>query len=219
MEKNPGNVSIDIHDRIKKLDSLKRILLKSKICEKNKKLLLDYVKHRDVKYPGLEFESNDKLLVILPYNIYNEKELLIKKEDWIWKKLKVIRHHLEKFKKYEKEIRNKNLIFGKFYGIVYSKGKYNIRINKSKIEISAPSKNSAVVYLKKWLKKQLLNKIVSYLNKFSSELDIKYNSVFIRTQKTKWASCSSRSNLSFNIKIASLPEELIEYAVCMKQSI
>lgn len=69
------------------------------------------------------------------------------------------------------------------------------------------------MYLKKWLKKQLLNKIVSYLNKFSSELDIKYNSVFIRTQKTKWASCSSRSNLSFNIKIASLPEELIEYAV------
>ncbi|MEE4311049.1 MAG: SprT family zinc-dependent metalloprotease [candidate division KSB1 bacterium] len=41
----------------------------------------------------------------------------------------------------------------------------------------------------------------------------KYNRVFIRNQKTRWGSCSSRSNINLNIKLVFLPQELMDYVI------
>ncbi|MFQ6087528.1 MAG: M48 family metallopeptidase [Methanosarcinales archaeon] len=172
-----------------------------------------HVEHRRVKYPRLEFRSRNELLVILPLNMPNEEEILMKKEDWILKKLRKINKNLKNVEKYKKEIEDKNLILGDFYKIKSRKGWYDIRVNEDQIEVSTPNKKLFSKYLKHWLKKELRNTLIPYLNRFSDELKVNYNKVFIRTQKTKWASCSSNRNLNFNLKLISLPKELIEYVV------
>jgi len=40
-----------------------------------------------------------------------------------------------------------------------------------------------------------------------------YNRVFIRNQKTRWGSCSYKNNISLNMKIIRLPEELMDYVI------
>ena len=40
-----------------------------------------------------------------------------------------------------------------------------------------------------------------------------YNRVFIRNQKTRWGSCSHKNNISLNMKIIRLPEELMDYVI------
>ena len=40
-----------------------------------------------------------------------------------------------------------------------------------------------------------------------------FNRVCIRNQKTRWGSCSHRNNISLNMKIVRLPEELMDYVI------
>lgn len=56
-------------------------------------------------------------------------------------------------------------------------------------------------------KEQLINR----LEQLSKRYRIYYNKVCIRNQKTRWGSCSSKNNISLNIQIVRLPENLIDY--------
>lgn len=55
--------------------------------------------------------------------------------------------------------------------------------------------------------------IVSRLKELACVHKISYNKIFIRNQKTRWGSCSSKKNLSINYKIAVLPQHLMDYVL------
>ncbi|MEA3489960.1 MAG: YgjP-like metallopeptidase domain-containing protein [Candidatus Omnitrophota bacterium] len=40
-----------------------------------------------------------------------------------------------------------------------------------------------------------------------------FNRLFVRNQKTLWGSCSRANNISINVKLAQLPDELAEYVI------
>ncbi len=40
-----------------------------------------------------------------------------------------------------------------------------------------------------------------------------YNRVYIRNQKTRWGSCSTKNNINLNIKLTRLPEKLMDYVI------
>ncbi|MFC2065463.1 M48 family metallopeptidase [Chloroflexota bacterium] len=40
-----------------------------------------------------------------------------------------------------------------------------------------------------------------------------YNRVTIRNQKTRWGSCSHKNNISLNMKLVLLPEDLVGYVI------
>lgn len=53
--------------------------------------------------------------------------------------------------------------------------------------------------------------IIGRLEELARKHGISYNKVFLKNQKTRWGSCSSKKNLSLNYKISLLPPELMDY--------
>lgn len=58
--------------------------------------------------------------------------------------------------------------------------------------------------------KKIITAKVEELNQF---YNFSYNKVFIKNQSSRWGSCSSLKNLSFNWQVANLSDELLTYIV------
>ena len=55
------------------------------------------------------------------------------------------------------------------------------------------------------------NELFDRLDYFSDMYNFPYNRAAFRCQKTRWGSCSSQNNISLNVNIAFLPEQLQDY--------
>jgi predicted metal-dependent hydrolase len=62
-------------------------------------------------------------------------------------------------------------------------------------------------------KRQAINALISRLEELAKNHNFKYNKVTIRNQKTKWGSCSAKNNISLNINLVRLPNELRDYVI------
>ena len=54
-------------------------------------------------------------------------------------------------------------------------------------------------------------KLGKRLSELATEHKFRYNKVSIRNQRTRWGSCSSKNNISLNMKLLHLPDQLIDY--------
>jgi predicted metal-dependent hydrolase len=50
-------------------------------------------------------------------------------------------------------------------------------------------------------------------NEIASELPFKWTRLFIRSQRTKWGTCSSKGNISLNWRLIMCPPEIVRYLV------
>lgn len=55
--------------------------------------------------------------------------------------------------------------------------------------------------------------ICTRLNELSQIHELSFNRSFIRSQKTRWGSCSAKNNINLNIKLINLPEDLRDYVI------
>ena len=65
--------------------------------------------------------------------------------------------------------------------------------------------------LKRWLHRKAIAQLVPWLRDVSDETKIPYRSAMVRGQKTLWASCSSRHNVSLNRNLLFLPNHLVRH--------
>ncbi len=58
--------------------------------------------------------------------------------------------------------------------------------------------------------KQIIPQRVAH---FAHQAGVTYGRITIRSQRTRWGSCSSRGNLNFNCLLMLVPEEVLDYVV------
>ena len=77
-------------------------------------------------------------------------------------------------------------------------------------EIERKTIQDNLSHIDKSIAKRLLTGRLKHLAK---KHGFTYNKVSIRNQKTRWGSCSARDNISLNMKLVVLPDELMDYVI------
>jgi predicted metal-dependent hydrolase len=77
----------------------------------------------------------------------------------------------------------------------------------------AGSKTPVAKGLENWLRKQARIAIGKHLKVITARLQHQPRRVYIMRQRTKWGSCSAKTNLSFNWRLVLAPEFVVRYLV------
>ncbi len=166
---------------------------------------------KDVRHARIRVNEEHEVRIIVPSNFTskNVEELIKKKQKWIYKNLNYFR------RKKNNIVLKKNefLYLGEVFKLVFTQTK-NANIDFINKIICLPLSLRARTKRIKWLKDEAKNKIKERVDFYGSKHKYRYNRIFIRNQRTKWGSCSSKRNLSFNWRIILCPLFVLDYLVC-----
>lgn len=138
---------------------------------------------------AMKFSREGVLIVKVPMGIQKQYilDFLHKKEKWIYRQ----------------------------YTMLQKRGNSHFEIKKGET-ISFRGKSIQVedpVKTKKWLIEEARKEIHKKAMYFSEQIGVTYNRIAIREQRTRWGSCSTKSNLNFNWKLILMPEEILNYVI------
>lgn len=142
------------------------------------------------------------ILNLPPFISYQDGfDFIKRKENWLKK-------HLLKFE------RAKNyFLFGKKMEI-RSGDNYLTFLKDNKIikMVSGAPEDAESIY-----EQMVLNEAIVYIpdrvRTLASKYSFEFNRVLIKNQATRWGSCSSKKNLSFNYQLVKYSEDLIDYVI------
>ena len=166
---------------------------------------------KKAKYLQLRITSSNQLELIIPkrYSIKDGNKFINDKVDWIkkYQKSLVIQNNKEFFLFGEKIFVKQNFNF--------FLTKHRISLNKNTLAVESPADSRITkedlfqIYMRRIAKEYFLERVKFFSDLFS----FRYKSVKIRGQKTRWGSCSSKGNLSFNFKLLQFKKEIIDYVI------
>jgi predicted metal-dependent hydrolase len=81
------------------------------------------------------------------------------------------------------------------------------------ITFHVPDRRRARAYQQAWFRQQTEAMIMERLPALAGRMGMKYNKVSVRKQKSRWGSCSRKGNLNFNLMLAAVPPEVLDYVI------
>lgn len=167
---------------------------------------------KNVKHVGIRVSHDQRVRIVVPSWLPEQHlaEILKKREDWIQKHL----HRLRTRKQPALLAENQILFKGKIFHFEKNdKLGHSIEIDEDHLRIRAGEffldKNHQLV----WYRNEARKFIEHRVQELALCYGFHYNKIFIRSQKTRWGSCSKRKNLSFNWKLIKTPLFVIDYLV------
>jgi predicted metal-dependent hydrolase len=191
-----------------------------------KAALPDYsVRHSpNAKNLRLKVTREDGLLVVVPKG-YDEKKipsLLKQKKVWIADALKRIgetRRFLEPTSAiYLPEV-VRTVALGETWPVTYRQeathSGVRLRADNGNLVISGSDlpRNVVIRKLKDWLRLKVREDLFPLAEKLAAKHDMKIGGLLVKSQRTRWASCSAQRNLALNTKLLFLSPDLVRYAV------
>ena len=151
------------------------------------------------------------------YEITQVMRFLDSKKEWI---LKTLEYYESAQSNYvEANLKSGTISFlGKRYNLQITKDiapSVIVSDNLSKITFHVTDRRKYKDDLKQWYfaqTRRIVSERLNLIRKRNPSLPA-YNKVSIKNQRSRWASCSENGNLNFNLILAALPIEIIDYVI------
>jgi predicted metal-dependent hydrolase len=87
------------------------------------------------------------------------------------------------------------------------------RADVLRVAVPAPGRDPLVAALTAWYKRCARGEVAARLRASTGRAGTRYTALSIRSQRTRWASCSSTGAMSFNWRLLLAPPEILDYVV------
>jgi len=165
----------------------------------------------------LEIRSETGLTVVVPrkYTRQQVLDILKQKAGWILKHLPTNKPAQMPLFTQELGQGDKLLFMGRPIEIVIRESAVSSAVlHGNKLQVSTGSRDGAIPkILEMWYRQQAATVFTQKADGFKEIMGLRYNSIYIRGQKTRWGSCSPAGNLTLNWKLLMAPEEIVDYVV------
>ena len=181
-------------------------------------LIVEIKRSNRVKSVTITVEESS-VLVAVPRLLELEriKKLLKNKKQWI--KEKVALHHEAQPKS------NKEFVSGECFS--YLGRNYRLKVNQGyykpaklingrfSVTLFAGTDNADLIKesLLAWYEKHAEIKFNEKVKRYADIMNVKYNSVGIKSYKSRWGSCSAEGDITFNWKVIMAPNRIVDYVV------
>ena len=164
-----------------------------------------------IKNARITIKWNGEVILSVPrwYLNFQIKKIFNDRKDWIESKLKTINKA-----KVHNDVKTWEIrLFGENYRFVHSPMLNKDIIDNEVLTISSKNDLTDTNILTIWYKKLAKN----YLEKRTTEIawneGFKIWKITVRSQKTRWWSCSSKNNISLNRALIKCPKDVIDYVI------
>lgn len=176
---------------------------------------------RKRKTIAIRVEAPDKVTIIAPER--TRKSVIMNsvqsKAGWITKKL-------AELKERQDQISPKSYADGELFMYLGRKIPLHLHLDRTlqqpevtldhgKLSVNAPDIEPEIIKqaLELWYRGQARSIIIAQVDHFQPLIPQSPNRVVIKTQNSRWGSCSSKANLNFNWKIIMAPLAVLDYVV------
>jgi predicted metal-dependent hydrolase len=171
------------------------------------------VSRKKVKYARLHVNGDGLVKISIPLS-YSERELaglLCDKRAWIAAALEKLQSRQQRIALQPNQI----LFMGEVFDFhLHLNLVDRVQVDRSAKVISAGYNLLVPVHLEGWYRSQARKLFHQKLAEKAAHHGFIYNRLYIRSQRTKWGTCSAKGNISFNYKLIKAPESVIDYMVC-----
>ncbi len=163
----------------------------------------------------ISVRPDKSVLVSFPYFVtgHEASAFVEKNKEWI-------RLQQKKFEQKKNRVKEGDEIRTKLHTAIFLKGdKNNVEHKGGRVKISVPDFNSeqsqsfierVLTEVYRFEAKRILP---ARLRQLAAVYGFKVNNVAIRDNRRNWGSCSARNNISLNLQMMKLPDELIDYVL------
>ncbi|NMJ77093.1 DUF45 domain-containing protein [Nanohaloarchaea archaeon] len=151
--------------------------------------------------------------VVLPEDSdLDPDELVEEKKDWIAEKRQKYNRYLEQAPERGFNQGEVFLYKGKERVLKTSEVE-NVEVEENRILLPKSKDSNNREVLRSFFRRQAKKEIMPLLREYRDKMDVDYEDVSFRNQKTLWGSCSPNETLSFNWRLVMGPPEVVEYVV------
>ncbi|GFZ34097.1 hypothetical protein CSC2_46230 [Clostridium zeae] len=91
--------------------------------------------------------------------------------------------------------------------------KFKFTIMSSQFNNSEENEKVRVELMMAWFRKEGTEYLTKRTSDLAKQLGLTINKVYIKNVRTIWGSCSSKNNINYNIRLISMPKEVIDYVI------